>query len=482
MRIKRFARLMVAALGAAFVVVPSLGPSVAHADSTVDLGIETYAAMVLDSAHGQLFFSPGRGGTGVRVTDLSGGSQRTIPDLPDAAGMALSPDGSTLHVALVETGAIAAIDTTTLTETRRYSIGAGTCPTWLAPAGGKLYFGYGCTFGKGKLGSLDARGETPAVALQLPLPDFSYPPLLRSSRANADLLLAVNRSSVTASYSASPILYDVSSGTPSRVPGSPPGDSCTGLHDAALTSDASKLILACSHFFDPDTGDRSIANEHVALSTTDLSAAGRYPSGTYPTAVTTSPDGAFVILGVTDRSDWARTSSIHVERPDGTLVRRYDLPQDTYLERQGLAVSADNGTLYAVTTDQYGKKPTLRLLTDFTRTGSSLTLSAPSTSRYRATLTVTGALAFTDASAPGPRQLQVVRKDVTGTHVLSTVTTTGTGTFSFSDIPRALGAVTYTVTFLGDAAHLGASRSVTVQVSFRPTPTVTTTTGAAPRR
>lgn len=62
MRVKQIARLMVAAIGATFVVVPSLSPGVAHADSAVGLGIETYAQMVVDSARSQLFFSPGRGG------------------------------------------------------------------------------------------------------------------------------------------------------------------------------------------------------------------------------------------------------------------------------------------------------------------------------------------------------------------------------------------------------------------------------------
>ncbi|MFJ6199827.1 YncE family protein [Micromonospora sp. NPDC092111] len=476
MRVKQIARLMVAALGATFVVVSPLGSGVAYAESTVGLGIETYSAMVVDPAHGRLFFSPGRGGAGVRVTDLSGGSQTTIPGLPDAHGMVLSPDGSTLHVALREAGAVAAIDTTTLTETARYSVGTGTCPTWLAPAGGKLYFGYGCTFGKGLLGSIDVRGGTPVVALGLPLDGtFTGPPLLRSSPADPDLLLATDRSSVTTPYSSRATRYDVSSGTPSLV-ASLPWDACTGLHDAALTPDAGKVILGCSFV----NGRTVAATAHVAFSTTDLSAAGEYPSGRWPTAVTTSPNGSFVIVGSTDRG---QASAIRVERPDGTLVRRYDLPQGSYLERQGLAVGADNSTLYAVTTDQDGRNPTLRVLTDITRTGSTLTLSAPSTSTHRQKVTVTGSLAFTGASVSTPWTLRVARTDLTGTHPLPDVTTTATGTFSFSDTPRFAGANTYTVTFPGDAVYLGTSQSVTVQVSsFSAATRQQPTTTVTPRR
>lgn len=464
MRVKQIARLMVAAIGATFVVVPSLSPGVAHADSAVGLGIETYAQMVVDSARSQLFFSPGRGGSGVRVTNLSGGSQATIPDLPDASGMALSPDGSTLHVALIEAGAIAAIDTTTRTEIRRYNIGASTCPTWLAPAGGKLYFGYGCTFGKGKLGSLDVRGETPVLALDLPLGDvFAYPPLLRSSPAKPNLLLAVNQSGIANSYSSRATLFDVSSGTPS-ITAALPWDTCGGLGDAALTVDASTAILACGLLENRSV----IATHHVAFSTTDFSPAGVFPSASYPNAVTTSPNGALVVVGSSNGSDWERTSSIHVERPDGTLLQRYDFPQDTYLVRQGLAVSADSRTLYAVTREPGGQYLTLRLMTDLLLPRSSLTLSAPPTVGRGGKVLVTGSLAFTDAPVSAPWQLQVVRQDQNGTHVLPNVSTTETGAFFVSDIPRATGANTYTVTFPGDAAHLGSSRSVTVQVVARP--------------
>ncbi|MCM0674104.1 hypothetical protein NCC78_05225 [Micromonospora phytophila] len=450
MRIKLIARLVVAALGAAFVVASPSGFGVAHADSTIGLGTDTHWQMVVDSAHGQLFFSPGLNRSDVRVTDLSGGLRTTIRNLPDASGMALSTDGSTLYVALPRAGAIAAIATTTLTETHRYSLGSSTCPTWLTPAGGKLYFGYGCTFGKGKLGSLDLRGGTPAVALDLPLDDtFAEPPLLGSSPGDPDLLLVVDRSTASSSTSGTPILYDVSSGTPSKV-AALPWDTCTGLNDAALTPDASKVILACDFL-----GDRSVAaTRHAAFSTTDLSAAGGYPSGVWPKAVTTAPNGSFVVVG--------STSTIYVERPDGTLVHRYDLPQGSYLERQGLAVSADSRTVYAVAADQNGGRR-LHLLTDFAKAASSLTLSAPPTSARAAKLTVSGQLTIPGATMP--RTLRVVKNDLAGTQPLPDVTTTATGAFSFSDTPPVGGPNTYTVTLPGDAAHLGSSRSITVEVS-----------------
>ncbi|MFR9777069.1 hypothetical protein ACL02O_13525 [Micromonospora sp. MS34] len=467
---KFIARLMVAALGAACGVVSPLGAGAAYADGATGLGIETYAEMMVDSAHGHLFFSLGRQRSGVRVTDLSGGAQRTIPDLPGASGMALSVDGSKLYVALADAGAVAAIDTTTLAETQRWSIGAGSCPTWLTPAGGKLYLGYGCQSAKGKLGSLDLRGATPVLALDLPLAGtYYYPPLLRSTPASPNLLLLVNRSSVSFPISGEPSLYDVSSGTPSQV-ASLAGETCTGLHNAALTAD--RVILGCSYLWDPQTSSRLVATEHVAYSTTDLSPAGTYPSGSWATAVTTSPDGAFVVLGASE------SGTIHVERPDGTLVRRYVLPPGSHLDRQGLAVSADSRTLYVVSTDPDGKNPALRRLSDFGTGGTSLLLSAPPTSTRTAPLTVSGTLTFPDGT--GPSTLRVVQQDLLGSRPLPEVSTAANGTFSFSDAPQVGGANTYTVTFPGDTTRPGASQSVTVQVSL-PGTTPTARTTVTPR-
>ncbi|WBB78780.1 hypothetical protein O7606_21610 [Micromonospora sp. WMMD882] len=446
-------------LGTVVAVVPPVGPGMADGGSPVGLGIDSYADLVVDSAHGRIFVSSGRNGSGVRVTDLSGGSQTTIPDLPGAAGMALSPDGSTLHVALIGAGVIAAIDTTTLTETRRHSIGSGTCPTWLTPAGGKLYFGYGCVFGKGMLGSLDVSGQTPVVALGLPLDRVPVsPPLLRSSPAAPNLLVVADRSTSSSPLSGSPAVYDVSSGTPARV-AALSSETCSGLNDVALTSDAGRVILACNFL----TDRTAPATEHAAFATTDLSAAGRYPSGSWPTAVTASPDGAFVVVGATDRTGDPKASAVHVRRPDGSLVHRYDLPAGRYLERQGLAVTADGSRLVAVTTDEGGRQPALHVFTDFDLFGASLALSAPS-SIAAGPVTVSGRLSFHGGTVSHPQVLQVSRRDSAGTRRLPDVTTAADGAFSLSDLPTAPWANTYTVSRPGDTTHAAVSRSVTVSV------------------
>ena len=77
------------------------------------LGLSSLGRIVVDEPRGHLFLSPGPTGTGVRVTDLQGGPVQTIDGLPGATGLALTPDGSSLWVAVPSTG-LARIDTSTL--------------------------------------------------------------------------------------------------------------------------------------------------------------------------------------------------------------------------------------------------------------------------------------------------------------------------------------------------------------------------------
>ena len=99
--------LLVAAALLAGALVPLAAPAAADT-GPVPLGMASFADVVLDEAHGQLFLSPGPSGAGVRVTDLQGGSAQTLDGLPGATGMSLTPDGRSLWVALPGLGALSA--------------------------------------------------------------------------------------------------------------------------------------------------------------------------------------------------------------------------------------------------------------------------------------------------------------------------------------------------------------------------------------
>ncbi|MGW2770418.1 YncE family protein [Streptomyces sp. NPDC001275] len=99
------------------------------------------------------------------TTDHDGRVLKTIEGLDGARGMTLSRDESTLYVALSEADAIAAVDTTTLTETRRFATGAGTEPENLAVAGGKLWFSYQANLFDASIGSISVADADPVVDL-----------------------------------------------------------------------------------------------------------------------------------------------------------------------------------------------------------------------------------------------------------------------------------------------------------------------------
>jgi hypothetical protein len=98
----------------------------------------------VDESRGHLFLSPGRSGSGVVVTDLAGARVATIDGLPNATGMALTPDGSSLWVALPGLGALKGIDTATLKVVDTIAVPTGQCPGDVPLAGDRLAYGHSC--------------------------------------------------------------------------------------------------------------------------------------------------------------------------------------------------------------------------------------------------------------------------------------------------------------------------------------------------
>ena len=445
-------RLMVAALGATLAVALPAGPATADGGSAITLDLDGFVDLTVASASDRLFFSQGSQSDNVGVTDLAGDNETIIKDaLPDARGMTVSPDGSTLYVALKTKAVIAAVDTRTLAVKQHYSVAPARNPSWLTmPTADKIYFGYVNSYGKGTVGSLDVSGDQPEVAvdlLRLSSGNGYYDaPVVRSTPTRPNLLVVTEGGTAGITKPGRPRVYDLSSGTPVLKASTDPTD-CQTLADAALTPDGNQVILACSHVF----GEGEVADRHVALSTTDLTVAAEFPSARVPWAVTTSPDGAFVIAGAAHALD--NSSAIHVGRRDGTLVHRYDLPTGTTLERRGLAMSGDSKRLYAVTTDSEDAV-SLRVLTDFAQTGSTLTLDGPAEVQAYDSVTITGRLDVHGESTSAQR-LQVTRRSIHGTVSLPDVTTAPDGTFTITD-PSVPGAShTYTVSYPGDATHSG---------------------------
>jgi hypothetical protein len=139
-------------------------PSVPVTSGTV-LPFGTFEDIVVDETHGHVFLSGGNGQAGVVVTDLDGRSVQTLPDLPDASGMLLSADGSTVYVALPDTQEISTVDTATLAVGRTFDTGDA-CPRRMAESGEDVYFTATCAGPYSRLRRLDpATGDVATVTL-----------------------------------------------------------------------------------------------------------------------------------------------------------------------------------------------------------------------------------------------------------------------------------------------------------------------------
>ncbi|WP_405966605.1 hypothetical protein OG613_05345 [Streptomyces sp. NBC_00015] len=221
---------------AAGLTTATVGPagSAVYADDTAALPLSGYAHLVVDPAHQHVFVSQGAGSAGIVVTDLSGTPITTVAGEQGATGLALSPDGGTLYAALADGGAIAAIDTATLTETARWSTGAGSSPVSVAVAGGRVWYGY-TAGGKGGIGSVDPSAPAPAAIPQPALSQWTTAPLL----ATGGDVLAAEEPQGNLSHVAT---FGVASGTASvRADTLVHGGTASGL---AVTGDGIRVLLA----------------------------------------------------------------------------------------------------------------------------------------------------------------------------------------------------------------------------------------------
>jgi hypothetical protein len=163
---------------------------------------------------------------------------------------------------------------------------------------------------------------------------------------------------------------------------------------------------------------------------------------------------------------------VHVFAPGAaTPTREYDFPNtgtstgaDTLVDG-ALAWAPDGSRLFAVSENTPGTL-TLRTLADPEKEVPALKVSAPATATRAKQLTVKGTLTSKTA-VPAGTVLTVTRTDAESPKgkALASVRTGAGGSFSFADSPPAGGKVTYKVTYAGDATHVAAAGSASVQVS-----------------
>jgi hypothetical protein len=419
-------------------------PRAPAADTQTHLPFTSYTGMLVDEAHGHIFFTSGT--STLTITDLTGANPVTVSGLAGAVGLAMSPDGQTVYVAARSANEIAAVDTSTLTIATTFS--GLSCPRYLAFAGGTLYFSYGCNAEQGNIGSIDFSGASPLVSTGLVTDNWYGPPYLAAGNADSHVLAAADADTEPNKI----VTYDVSSGAPTKLAQSQTGI-CENFQAMAVTSTGAAVALACGSPY------------HVTvLNTTDLTTMDTYgDSSPYPAGVAISDDDAAIAAGFSQNDP--NVAVYPLESPTSPTTQ-YDLQAggSGFLASNGMQFGPSGDLYVVVPTSVYGDDFDLFVLHDSMLPASDITVSVPATASVGQSVTVRGTVA-SSISLDYPVTLTVTRTDGTGTQALPPVTTDQTGRFSFQDTPIDDGPVAYTVVYGGDTAHRGGQADATVSVA-----------------
>ncbi|MET8335635.1 hypothetical protein ABZV14_06985 [Streptosporangium canum] len=421
-------------------------PAASAADSTTDLGLSlSYSTKSGDVAAGggKIFVSAE---DRIIITDSHGTLTDTITDLPYAADLAITPDGTRLYAALRGSNEVAEIDTAALTITRRISLAAHPCPSYLALSGNQLWVGYGCgTDWAGGVVGLDVSASAP------------QPTELVAERYGAPRVAAAGDTLVVGDTGLSPadlLVYDVGA-TPAVLRGEIDGHThdLYNLLDLAITPDGSMVISAFGSPY-----------RYEGWNTTSLAKIRTYGEEEthtgYPAAVAISADGAHVAAG------WTREPSRSIELYDAaTAAKVYTKSSPTGEMVEG-SLTFSGTHIVGVLRESFTDRLHLWRSEGAALPTSTVTLTGPSAATVQEPLTLTGRLALTDGSAPGAQPLVVTRRLPDGTSAtLADVTTAADGAFTITDTPQVAGETSYDVRWEGDRGYQGSTASVTVAVA-----------------
>lgn len=443
MRAKTGLRVSAAALSAGIALIASLpayasspaGPTralagqvdeanaVTAASGGIALPLKGFGSIVADPAHGHLFMSQGPTATGILVTTLAGKVVTTINQ--EAAGMTLSPDGTTLYAADPGSGNVLAIDTTTLGVTAQYAIGSD--PVSVAFEDDKVWVGYASA-----IGDIDL-SVNPAVFTPQPTMSSGWTgaPQVAADPSGGGALVAASAGS-SPGFAAS---FDVSTATPTvRVPVTAVG-SCDNERDLAVAPGGSEFVLACGYPYN-----------HYRFSTGDLSQLGDYPSDSYPNAVAIAQDGT-VAAGI---QGWYSPDVYVYHQNTTTALNKYEFGGPTWnLVPKGLAWGGKT-RLYAVIQDLNTSAYALRVLPNPELIPAALAVTASAgTLNYGGRVTVTAHLGKTSTNRTVSIYAQTF--GTTGARLLQTGRVNSKGTLSVSY--TATRSTAFSVTFGGDTKY-----------------------------
>lgn len=402
--------------------------------SGTELPLTGFSAIVADPTHGHVFISGGEGVNGVLVTDLDGHVEQTLSNAPGASGMVLSPDASTLYVALADGDGIREIDTSDLTGAT-VSTGTSSCPRWVAFTAGSLWFAYGCTSGF-SIGSLEPATSTVHTGVVTGLSDA---PMLAASPGLSNALIAGDPGGSAV------VRYDVVGGsTPSATSVASRTDAGENMRDLAVAPDGVDVVVASGFPY-----------YQQVYKTSDLSADGTYDTSNYPNAVAFDAGGR-IAAGI----DGAYSADVWLFEPGGTSAFKvWDFGSGDYLQPRGLAFSGTN--VYAVSGDVDAP---LRLHVLSTLPYAPITVTAsPKKASYGGDVKVTAHLTVSDPQ----KGVTIYATPVGHPRVKVKSGTLHGGTFSahYAVTRRT----TFTAVYEGGATYAHTGRSVAVNVHAKVT-------------
>jgi hypothetical protein len=422
----------------------------ADADTTAWLNLQTFSQMVVDSTHDQLFLT---GLDEVLVTDFSGKTLAVVTG--SVAGIALSPDGSTVYVA--EGGKVVAISTATLQQTAQYSMGGSGAAQNVAVQSGKLWVSYRTGPTGAAIGDFDLSAASPTLEAQSAMGGWAVAPLLAADPSDTGVLVAMETDqdpTSVASYDTTRDPVTVRALTASLVNSA--SKACTAAYDLAVVPGGAQFIPACG-----------TPQNLTRYSTADLSAQGTYGPVVYPSAIAIASG-----TGLVATASEEYTPGPYVFTP-GSDTPVNILPGGP--SPRGVGLTADGSELFEVTFHVSSFQ--LKTYQNPSAGSWSLTMAPVSSSvTVGRAVQLTGTLAVGGTIPPPGTPITVTRTGPDGIRSLSasTVSSSGSsgGTFALTDTPPASGTYTYLASYADAATGETATASATVTVVPKPKPTL----------
>lgn len=455
MRRKRNSLLILAVAGA--VPLAALAAGSAGADTVTPITELTgFNQMVVDTAvsPNYIFMS---GGGSIVVTGLTGNYVATLDSGDGVAGIALSPDGTTLYAALTAgagvADTVAAITVSTVTATTpaqtTYPLGTGDVPHGLAVQSGALWVSYQGTTGPGAIGNIDLTSG--AFTAGTAPGSWSSAPDLAADPSDTGVLVAVLPGSAATAATFSTTATAAAAMAAQAKLGAT-GEQCEYANQIAVVPGGKEFIAACA----------APQNEN-AYSTKDLSVQATYDTGgTHPGGVAVDADGTVAV------GTYGPGANIRVYEPNGTLLNVLNLGESNQIvAMDGLAWEDTTPVPELAAMEQPSGSFRLAVFDQPKVTRSALTLTTPSTAVIGKAIRLTGSLTLsTGAALPATSAVTVTRTGPGGTKTLPPLRPGAKGGFTLTNTPSVTGTYTYAVRYAGSVTTTPATASRKVSVTL----------------